>query len=370
MYIRNKELERVLKDVEDIRAELINKYDSDKINKLEKLREKTNGIMKQQFLDMEVLYFAHAMKTYFPKHPYYEKRFFDIWNRELGENGKLRIILGDDKADLFNQKINKGIINPNTDEYRWKDPYSDMHNQDDWGFSWRNFARSMPHYCELVYKSNGLIWGPIFDYNNRKNARSKWVRKVPRGMKTEISYSTKLGDPTITLTRPEVVKINGYEYILPTDISIPYYMIDHIDARIEWGGGASKEAKIINDENGVMLGYIDGSGNLGDIVKDANGNMFSKIEGSVSPCFTHLYIGASGHIEGNMIKGLSTLGGKIMYKSWDGWENHENKSRYSSPNPFDMYYDTRTGEIHENPTKYGDWVVFEPWNKEFMERYL
>jgi hypothetical protein len=379
METKNKDLGHIINEIIDLRSALLKKFDSDMLNEMYELEAKKNGIMKQQFLDMETVYFAHAMKTYFPEHCCYEKRAFDIWNRELNEGGKLRTIFGEDKAD----KLKNAIINPNSEEYRWKGSIDfDMHSQEEWGFSWRKFSVSMPHYCDLVTKSDGLIWGTIFTHNNRKNAKSKYIRKVPRGMKTEISCATKLGIPTLTFTKAETVIINGTEYILPTDINIPNYMIEHIDAKIDWGCGSEwvdsegNGGEIVND-NGTVLGYIIGKGESGNTVLDHNGNTFSELFSNDDfyidkQIASYIHIkGMNGLIKEDSIEGLATLGGKILYKNWEDYSsNRESKNRYSSPNPFDMYYDTNTGEIHENPTKYGNWVVFEPWDKEFMKKFL
>lgn len=375
--MKNKELEQLLIEVGILRADLSKAFNANSINRLFDLNKRKDEIMRKQFLEMKSCYFAHPMKTYFPGHCCYEKRFYEIMDRELIEkDGKLRILLGDENAD----KLRSGLINPNTEEYKWKgEEGTDMHSSDEWGFSWRKFAVSMPHYCGLVLNSDGLIWGPIFEHNKRKNAKSKWIRRVPRGMKTEISCTTKCGCPTMTLIRPEVVTIDGREYILPTDIGIPSYMIDHIDARVEWEYDDSGNtygiiynpniAGTIYNDNMTILGFIDGKGDSEDVVRDHNNNPISELikgNNGISD-FIHI-IGMGGSLEGDVIKGLNTLGGKVMYK--EGYWRSENKGRYNSPNPFDMYYDTRSGEIHEKPTKYGDWVVFEPWNKEFMDKYL
>ena len=168
--------------------------------------ENIDSIMRKRYENMKTIYFSHPMITY---NTDIEKECLNIIEKEIG--------------NILPSSI-KEIINPNSEKYRWKKDH-DMHETEDWGFSWSKFANSMPHYCDLVYKSDGLIYLPIFDSNKRKNARVKFTRKITRGVKTEISYCTKLGDPLITFTQPN-------DKLLPTTIQVPHYMLDYINGKI------------------------------------------------------------------------------------------------------------------------------------------
>jgi len=251
-------------------------FHNDAYKRMDLLTEKMNDIMRGEILGMKRLYFAHPMKTYYPAHPSFEKRCFDIIeNKKESKNPMIDI-------------VSREIVNPNSDTYRHKiGDVDDMHSVEEWhGFSWRKFGTSMRHYCELVASCDVLIYTPIFTYNTRKNAKVKWIRKIPRGVKTEISYATKLGMPIFTFVCPEVV--DGY--ILPTRI-----------CPTSW-----------------------------DFIRHKKFDMDKIIK---------------------------------IYHS-------EQAFRYTSTSPFHMYYNKRTGEIHENPDGAGcagdkDLAVFEPWDDDF-----
>ena len=206
--------------------------------------ENIDSIMRKRYENMKTIYFSHPMITY---NTDIEKECLNIIEKEIG--------------NILPSSI-KEIINPNSEKYRWKKDH-DMHETEDWGFSWSKFANSMPHYCDLVYKSDGLIYLPIFDSNKRKNARVKFTRKITRGVKTEISYCTKLGDPLITFTQPN-------DKLLPTTIQVPHYMLDYINGKIS--NELPYGEKIIDETDNKIIGTI-----KGNIVKDNNNIIIGKI---------------------------------------------------------------------------------------------
>lgn len=385
LYYKDNELKRLLKDLYTQRAFWSYKKGEDIIGNI-------NSIMRKRYDNMKTLYYAHPMKTY---NTNIEKEGLNIIEREIGNKLPLSI---------------KEVVNPNSDKYRWKGEH-DMHETEDWGsgFSWSKFAESMPHYCNLVYNSDGVIYLPIFDFNRRKNARRKFTRKIKRGMKTEISYCTKLGDPLITFTDPN-------DNMLPTDIRLPLYMIDHIRGRItRYGNENSGIEKIINTIDNNDIGMIEGN-----IIKDVNNNMIAKIVKFAyvicDKCKVNASIPINGIDDENELREFCNsphgggCGGKIssyehdsivdlknntvgrisietdfmtspftqmkyvlygtfkgeLYSTYNSSKD-ENSGRYNSPYPFHMYINKKTNEIHEKPEDAGslggDVIPFEPWTK-------
>lgn len=394
LWYKDQELKNLLKD-----GHVQTKFWSYK--KGAKIRENINRIMRNKYENMKTLYFSHPMITY---NKNIEKVCLDIIDREIGNKLPSSI---------------KDVINPNSDEYKWKGEH-DMHEAEDWGFSWEGFANSMPHYCDLVYKSDGLIYLPIFDLNTRKNARVRFTRKIKRGVKTEISYCTKLGDPLITFTDPD-------NNMLPTDIELPYYMLDHINGIVSDTTCEGNDKKIINkvddyQPNSLPNKLGDAIGVLeGDVIKDINGTIIAKVvktghmscdrchhcksiqinekltENQLNEFIKNPHRDCGGNISffnydhENIIDIKGDIVGytridkdfinKISYKhiSWTSFKGNicrsynreEHSHRYNSPYPFHMYINKITKEIHEKPEGAGSIggciIPFEPWNNHINE---
>lgn len=353
------------------------------------IQDKIRKIMRIQYENMKTLYYAHPMKTY---NMSIEKEGLNIIEREIGNKLPSSI---------------KEVVNPNSDKYRWKGE-RDMHETEDWGsgFSWEGFANSMPHYCNLVYNSDGVIYLPIFDFNRRKNARRKFTRKIKRGMKTEMSYCTKLGDPLITFTDPD-------NNMLPTDIELPYYMLDNIRGRVTVPAYSTNNERIVDRTNNNEIGMIEGN-----IIKDINNKTIAKIvkfayvncekcgikvsvpisgandESELIKFCDDPHKGCEGKISFHISEYESIVDMKdnivgnvnievdfttnprmatryISYRTFKGnpysnYNKEENSRRYNSPYPFHMYINKETNEIHEKPEDAGsiggDVIPFEPWS--------
>jgi len=389
LWNKSKELKNLLKD-----RHIQSIYWSYK--KDEELVEKIDSIMRKSYDNMKTLYFAHPMKTY---NTNIEKECLNIIEKEIGNKLPSSI---------------KEIINPNSDEYRYKED-NDMHKTEEWGFSWENFANSMPYYCNLVYNSDGVIYLPIFKTNNRKNARTDFIRKITRGMKIEISYCTKLGNPLITFNKP-------YNNLIPTDINLPNYMIDYIKGEITEHKYQTNIKHIINNRSNTEIGTIEN-----DIIKDINNIIIGKITNykyiniSCNKCndfkkiqidekipdlefyeiTNHPHKNCGGKVSINIYTTKKIFNTKrnivcgeiykdedftnmrhpeteianwycfkgIPYDKTYEYENDRNIRRYKSPYPFHMYINEITNEIHESPKDVGsiggNTRIFEPWDSDF-----
>jgi len=393
LYYKDKELGKLLKDRHmhfAIWPQKENRIEKEEGEEGTDFWRDINRIMRKRYENMETLYFAHPMITY---NTDIEKECLNIIEREIGNKLPSSI---------------KEVINPNSDKYKWKGEY-DMHGTEDWGFSWKKFADSMPYYCNLVYNSDGLIYLPIFDLNRRKNARVKFTRKIKRGVKTEISYCTKLGDPLITFTDPD-------NDMLPANIWLPGYMIDYVRGRVTGPTYSTNNEKIINITDNIEIGMIEGN-----IIKDVNNVVIAKIVRfayvNCDKCNVSMSIPISEvNDESELTEFCNSphknCGGKISFHiseydrivdmkdnvvghvgiqtdfttcpcshikyisygtfkgnlyNRDNYNKNEASGRYNSPYPFHMYINKKTDEIHEKPDDAGslggDVVPFEPWTK-------
>jgi len=377
LWYKSQELKSLLKDIHI--QTIFWSYKKD-----DNVMETVDSIMRKSYENMKTIYFSHPMITY---NTDIEKECLNIIEKEIGNKLPSSI---------------KEIINPNSEKYRWKKDH-DMHETENWGFSWSKFANSMPHYCDLVYKSDGLIYLPIFDLNKRKNARIKFTRKTTRGVKTEISYCTKLGDPLITFIEPD-------NNMTSTNIELPYYTLEYINGKIinEVPHGekiidkftnniiGKIENNTIKNKNNKIIGKITKNGhikcekcnlikniqlnetltesNINDFIKNPHKNCGGKM--------TFFKYGIENIInKENEIIGHTTINVDTDYPNFKSTKNiqwrefkhtpypyyrDENDKRYKSSYPFHMYINKKTYEIHESPKEAGcsggDFIPFEPWD--------
>ena len=285
-YYKNREIMELLKDISVLNF-FIDCCDMEGFFEERELKyAKINDIMIRQLESAKTVYFSHPMKT--------NNSEYEFVCLEL----------------LYNMFPNCEIINPNSDKYRWSKGW-DVHSEELDGVwdnkFWYYLYDSMVHYCNLIKNSDVLCYAPIFEINSRRlpkdhTRRVNYIRHVTKGVKTEVSYATKLGIPVLTFDQP----VNGSS-----------------------SSSSSSSGGLTND-----------------IIDKYNGLIPSKIPNPLFMCDMKI---KGGNKSSSFSETLRDVG---------------NIYRYNSPYPFDLYYHKLTLEIAEKPKHMEEYKLFEPWDIE------